>query len=58
MAEVVGSRVERRRKSARERRAQALRAQARRFRRPSLAVSCWCQFLFAELGRALDDSQV
>ena len=33
MAEVVGSRVERRRKSARERRAQALRAEARRFRR-------------------------
>ena len=33
MAEVVGSRVERRRKSARERRAQALRAEARCFRR-------------------------
>ena len=33
MDEVVGSRVERRRKSARERRAQALRAEARRFRR-------------------------
>ena len=33
MAQVVGSRVERRRKSARECRAQALRAEARRFRR-------------------------
>ena len=33
MAEAVGSRVERRRKSARERRAQALRAEAHRFRR-------------------------
>ena len=33
MAEVVESRVERRRKSARERSAQALRAEARRFRR-------------------------
>ena len=33
MAEFDASRVERRRKSARERRAQALRAEARRFRR-------------------------